>query len=234
MRVKSFVVLGLSMAGLITGAIFACKAVENYKVRKKDNSEKPVTKILKTAKDIAIPAACVAISTVLAVREVKGLYSENLAYSTTYYHNKDKLTRLQTEGREVFGNKRWSGFMDEFYADYIYSDLIGTHTPELTGFGTYLCYDTYQKRYFRSNIEQLRRSEQKIADSLKSGKNFMSVNDFYKVNKLSTRPECEFVGWKKPEDVIFTHSIHMAGGEPCCIVCYEPSPKFIEERRMLT
>ena len=230
MRIKTIITIALSAGGLIAGGIFANKAVEKY--RKIEHNKPLKEKIIETAKDVAIPAACLAVSSVAMASEAKRLYSENSAYADTYYHNKEKLDRLQLNGKEVFGNKRWSGLMDEFYADYIYSDLVGKHTPELTGFGSYLCYDTFAKRYFRSNVEQLRRSEEKVIDRLKSGKKFVSVNDWFKVNKLSTMPECEFVGWKKPEDVIFNHSIHMAGGEPCCIVCYEPSPKFISERRV--
>lgn len=223
MRVKSLVVFGLSIAGLVCGGIFVEKAVENYKKKENDGEGK----ILKTVKDVAIPAACIGAAGVIAVNEIRNLYSENQSYATTYHHNKDKLDRIQVNGRDVFGNKRWNGFMDEFYADYIYSDLIGNHNPIATGFGNYACYDTFNKLYFRSNIEQLRRSEGKIIDKLKSGKKFVSVNDFYKMNKLPPIPECEFVGWKSPEDVDFTHSIHMAGGEPCCIICYEPVPKYI-------
>ena len=228
-RVRSLIVFGLSITGLICGGIFAEKAVDNYKKR----SEARENNVLKTVKDVIIPVACIGAAGIIATNEIRNLYSENQAYATTYLHNKDKLDRIQTNGIDVFGNKRWSGFMDEFYADYLYSDLIRNHKPIMTGFGGYLCYDTVNKFYFRSNIEQLRRSEGKIIDQLKSGKKFVSVNEFYKMNKLPPIPECEFVGWKKPEDVDFTHSIHMAGGEPCCIMCYEPVPKYILRKENL-
>lgn len=216
----------LAVGGFIAGGIFIKRTVDVYQKVDKSKPKKEI--VTEVAKEAIKPAALILGSAVLLATTERKLYSENSSYKEAYGISNEILDHYDTNGEEVFGHKKWKSFIDEMSADYIYSDHVNGHSPTLTGFGNYLCYDTVRKEYFRSNIEQVRRTERRIFSELASGrKKFMSVNDFYRPNKLATHSNGNLVGWSNPEEVVFNHSMHMAGNEPCLIISYKPQPKYL-------
>lgn len=97
----------------------------------------------------------------------------------------------------------------------------------LTGKGKYLCFDSFSGRYFRSDIETIRRIINDInQDILKS--DFMNLNDFYFSLGLEPVKYGDEMGWSIDEflDPKFETKL-TPKGEPCLVIDYTVIPKFI-------
>lgn len=97
----------------------------------------------------------------------------------------------------------------------------------LTERGNQLCYDTMSSRYFRSDIETIRRIQNDInEDCIKS--DWMTLNDFYFSLGLQGVKYGDEWGWSAADqllDITFTSSI-ASNGEACIVVDYDVLPKY--------
>lgn len=90
----------------------------------------------------------------------------------------------------------------------------------ITGGGNVLCCELYTMRYFRSDMESLRRAENKINSKI-NNELYVSLSEFYYI--LGLRPTCvsDEVGWNSDKLMELEFSTIMSeDNEPCIAFKY--------------
>ena len=91
--------------------------------------------------------------------------------------------------------------------------------------GDVLCYDVFSGRYFRSDIETIRRVENNINGQLNT-ESYASLNEFYTGLGLPPIAAGELVGWSDPNSLSVEFGSQLTEkGEPVLTVDFLVSPK---------
>jgi Family of unknown function (DUF6353) len=96
----------------------------------------------------------------------------------------------------------------------------------ITGIGEQLCYEPLSGRYFRSDIEQIRRAANDVdADVLQNM--YSPLNEFYKLVGLPSTELGEHLGWNIDHriDLVFATQLS-EDGQPCLAVTHRQLPVY--------
>lgn len=96
-----------------------------------------------------------------------------------------------------------------------------------TGKGTHLCFDVVSSRYFKSDIETIRRLENRInKDVLNSELSFVDLNYLYYELGLEPIKYGDYMGWDIYDLLDFKFdSKLLEDGTPCMVIDYDVIPK---------
>lgn len=95
----------------------------------------------------------------------------------------------------------------------------------VTSSGDVLCYDVFSGRYFKSDIETIRRVENNINGQLNT-ESYASLNEFYTGLGLPPIAAGELVGWSDPNSLSVEFGSQLTEkGEPVLTVDFLVSPK---------
>lgn len=139
---------------------------------------------------------------------------------TTLQEFKDKLL-------EINGEKKSSEVFDSIAQDKMKEKPVESSEVYLTGKGETLCYDVISGRYFKSDIERLRRIENEI-NKVMLYEGYASLNDLYEMIGLDCIEIGEILGWRMEDDYIhmkFTSQL-ATDGIPCLVIDYQNGPKY--------
>lgn len=115
--------------------------------------------------------------------------------------------------------------------DEVYKERIINHPPTqnktdiiITGKGETLCYETTSGRYFKSDIESIRKMENELNRAMLSDM-FIPLNEVYYALGLPDTKLGKELGWDIDNGLIeFTFSSQLTDGVPCLVVdCGLPS-----------
>ena len=96
----------------------------------------------------------------------------------------------------------------------------------ITGGGDQLCFDTLTGRYFRSDVETIRRAENEINHRIINGDMYASHNEFYELIGLEGVVVGNELGWSLENLVGIVFTSHLAGdGKPCLAMGYSRLPR---------
>lgn len=97
----------------------------------------------------------------------------------------------------------------------------------LTDKGNMLCFDSMSSRYFRSDIETIRRVQNDLNESCIKA-DWMNLNDFYFSLGLEGIKYGDEMGWSASDqllEITFTSKI-ASNGEPCLVMDYDVLPRY--------
>lgn len=95
----------------------------------------------------------------------------------------------------------------------------------ITGVGEVLCYDSITGRYFKSDMERLRKAQNDLNEKL-INEVYASLTDFYELVNLPGTPYSNEIGWNTEKLLELDFSTTLSeGGVPCISVDYTPTPK---------
>lgn len=182
------ILTGIGIAGMITTTVMAVKATpraldimaEVKKIHDEDIDRKAF------AKDVLTKVAPAYIPTViigsLSIACLIGASSVNLrrnaALATAYTLSESALKDYRSKVIETLGEKKDQAVRDAVAKDKIEDDPVSKKEIIITGGGDTLCYDLMCKRYFKSNIEKLKKVENELNRRMRS-ENYISLNEFY-------------------------------------------------------
>lgn len=231
---------GIAIAGLITTVVLAVKAtpktlneLELEKEYQADETGEMPENIILSKKDILrlswknyIPAAISGIATITCIigshkissrriASISGLYSVTSAAFDEY---KEKVI-------EKLGKNTHQKIKDDIDKDHIDNSEINDQNPVIiTGDGDMLCYDSYSGRYFKSNAEKIRRTEN-ILNRKILHENTVCLNDVYYEWKLPNIKIGYDVGWNANHLIEFAFSSQLMNGEtPVLVIDYVVAP----------
>lgn len=245
------ILTGLGVAGFITTTVLAVKATpkalalieeEKRKQNRKnlDDAERHgydvcecVDKLtpIETIKVAWRPYVPVAIIGVASAACIIGASSVNAkrtaALATAYKLSETALTEYKEKVVETIGEKKEQLVRDKIDKDHIDKDPVSKKEIIITKAGETLCYDSLSGRYFKSDIEQIKRAVNELNRRVLN-EMYVSLNDFYDELDLAHTAIGYELGWNIDSgtiDMDFGSQI-AEDGTPCIVVNYNVAPKY--------
>ena len=236
------ILTGIGVAGMFTAVGLAIaatpkamRAIEAEKVRKVEESEEKVVyptltkgEVVKvswkyyipTAITVSLSAACIIGSTSVNARR-------NAALAAAYTLSDTALKEYQNKVVETIGEKKEQVVRDAIAKDKIEKNPVSTKEVIITEKGNTLCYDAISGRYFRSDIEKLKKATNELNRRMLNDM-YISLNEFYYEIGLSGTKIGEDLGWNVDKGLIDLHfSAQVADdGNPCLVIEFEVAPKY--------
>jgi hypothetical protein len=151
----------------------------------------------------------------------------NAALASLYGITEAALKEYKAKVVETIGKSKELKMRDEISGDQIKRNPPGTNEVIFTGKGEVMCFDTISGRYFKSDIEQIRKAINELNRGLLSDM-FVTLNEFYDAIGLANTKLGDDMGWdidKGMIDVSFSAQL-TEDGEPCLVLNYDVEPKY--------
>ena len=176
---------------------------------------------------VYIPPAITGVATLVSIVAANRIqYARGAAFALAYSGSEAAFRRYRQALEDVGGPKA----VEEVKARVAEKSVQEAGQPLpgtvlVAASGDVLCYDTFSGRYFRSDIESIRRVENNINGQLNS-ESYASLNEFYTGLGLPPIAAGELVGWSDPNvlSVEFGSQISPKG-EPVLTIDFLVAPK---------
>ena len=191
--------------------------------------KKAMTKeIVKRVVPIYIPATitgAMSIACIIGANSVNA--RRNAALATAYTLSDAALREYKDKVVETLGERKEEVIRDAIAKDKIDKDPVSNKEVIITGKGDTLCYDTMCKRYFRSDIDKLRKIENDLNRRMRD-EMYISLNEFYYEVGLDDIAIGYEFGWNIDRGYIeLEFSSQLADdGTPCLVVGFRTPPDY--------
>lgn len=226
------ILTGVAVAGLLGTVGLAIKATpkaldlvileENFKGENLTKKE-----IIKASWKCYIPTALmgsVTIASIIGANQVN--MRRNAALASVYSITEATLKEYQSKVVDTIGEKKADKIKEEIAEDVLKKNPHSETEVILTGKGETLCYDVLSGRYFKSDIEKLRRAENDLNSRMLKD-DFISLNDVYYEFGLDPTKLGDEMGWHQEDGLIyFEFSSLLADGVPCMVIDYQITPHY--------
>lgn len=231
------ILVGLGITGMVSSTILAVRAtpkavrlIEAKKDELQVDKLKPVDTV-KACWKCYIPAvvtgvsgmACVIGSTSVSVRR-------HAALATAYSLSETALTEYKEKVIETIGEKKEQIVREKIAEDRLEKNPVTNSEVIITGKGETLCFDHLSGRYFKSDIETIKRIVNELNMRLIRDM-YVSLNEFYDELDLEQTDIGSELGWNIDRDgkglIDIGFSSKLAkDGTPCIVVEYVTPPKY--------
>lgn len=153
----------------------------------------------------------------------------NAALASIYGITEAAFKEYQEKVVETIGKNKELKVRDDISADRVKRNPPGINEVILTGRGPILCFDSLSGRYFKSDIEQIRRVVNELNRNLLSDM-FLTLNELYYDLGLAGIALGDQMGWdieKGMVEISFSTQL-TEEGEPCLVLNYTVEPKHIK------
>ena len=185
--------------------------------------------IIKLTWKCYIPTAAVGLATIACIIGAHNIHlRRNAALASLYSLTESAFKEYQSKVVETIGKNKELKLRDDVVSDTIKRNPVGDSQVIFTGKGETLFYDQMSGRYFKNDIEKIRKVQNKINKDLIS-EDFMSLNEFYIEIGLSPIKLGEEMGWHLEHgmlEVRFSAQL-TENEEPCIALEYELVPRFV-------
>lgn len=228
------ILTGIGVAGMILTTITAVKATPKalQMVDKKeieDNKRLTKKEIVQTTWKCYIPAAITGACSIACVIGANSInMKRNAALAAAYAISMQDLVDYKKKAFEVVGEKKEQSIRDEIAKEKLENAPLDSEKIVMTGKGETLCYDPLSGRYFKSDIEKLRKAENDVNRRMRNEVH-LSLNEFYYEIGLPEIDIGENLGWdidKGYVDLDFSSQL-TADGIPCLVMGHHRPPTYI-------
>ena len=228
------ILTGIGIAGMITTTVMAVRATPKALILIEERKEEIGAEKLEAMDMVKTTWACyipAAITGTLSVACLIGASSvnarRNAALATAYTLSESALKDYQGKVIEMFGEKKNEAVKDAVAKDKVEKNPVVTREVIITEKGNTLCYDAISGRYFKSDIEKIKKAEcelnRQILDDM-----YVSLNDFYYEIGLDSVKLGDELGWNVDSGYIdLSFSSQLASdGTPCLVIDYSVAPRY--------
>lgn len=220
----------ISVAGVVSTAVMAVKATPKalnhiqWAQHEADHDLSNKEIVLATWK-YYVPAAVIGGITLASIISAQSINSKrNAALVTVYSLTETAFKEYKSKVKEEIGNTKEEKVRSKIAKDYIESAPMVNAEVIVTGMGEQLCYDSFTGRYFKSDIENIRRAQNDINARVINDM-YASHNDFYKLIGLAPTAYGEEIGWNTDNMMDLEYTSHLADdGRPCICIEYHATP----------
>lgn len=184
--------------------------------------------IIKLTWKCYIPTAAVGLATIACIIGAHNIHlRRNAALVSLYSLTESAFKEYQSKVVETIGKNKELKVRDDVMADTIKLNPVGDSQVIFTGKGETLFYDQMSGRYFKNDIEKIRKVQNKLNKDLIS-EDFVSLNDFYFEIGLAPIKLGEDMGWYLDHGMLeIRFSAQLTENEePCIALEYELVPRF--------
>lgn len=169
----------------------------------------------------ALTIGCVVAANSISTRR-------NATLSALYALSEKALREYQGKVVEVIGENKERVIRDEIARDRILRQPVEEGPIVITAHGETLCYDSMSGRYFKSDIEKIRQTQNNLNAQMLAGEDYISLNDLYYCLGLKGTKMGEEVGWRAEDgllDLCFSSQL-TENGHPCLVLDYKVAPRY--------
>lgn len=227
------ILTGLGIASMFSAVIFSvqatAKAQKAIDAKKKELGKEKLDPwetigvswkyYIPTVVSFAGGAACVLGSDTIAKKRTA-------AIATAYSITETALTEYKEKVVDAIGEKKENDIRDRVIEEKIRENPPKSNEVIITNGGDTLFYETISGRYFKSDIERIRRIENELNRNMRDEME-ISLNDLYVMLGLpATNRVNDDIGWDIDHGYIeFIFSAHMSENEqPCIAIDYRTLP----------
>lgn len=239
------ILTGVAASGVLATAIFAVKAtpkalelIDEEVCARNPNKQMynlsagqrmaliPKLDIVKLTWKCYIPAVTCGAVTVASICALNSVHSRrNAALAGLYSLTETAFKEYQSKVVETIGKNKEQDIRDNVSKDILVRNPLSANEVIITGKGDVLCYDTVSGRYFKSDIERIRRIINELNKELMD-EMWVNLNEFYTEVGLGRNTLGDDVGWNIDNGLIdIRFSSQLADdGNPCLVLNYEVVP----------
>jgi hypothetical protein len=247
------ILTGAAVTGVISTGILAVKAtpralkILEEERRKRDEYEKVIARdgdgreiilakgdtltnreVVQLVWKCYIPATGMCLGTIACIIGAhKVNQRRNAALMGLYSLSEVAFKEYKEKVAETIGKVKEQRIRDEIDADHIKANPPNSAQVIFTGKGDVMCYDSLTGRYFRSDIEKIRRTVNELNRRLMS-EMFLDLNDLYFELGIPTTKLGDELGFNLDDGLLeinFSSAI-TDDGQPCLVLNYEVVPKY--------
>lgn len=223
---SSVILTGAAVAGTVTTAIFSAKGAFEHGTDEAIHGtpESPKERFKQHYKHY-IPAAVSGTTTIACIVGIHSINTRRQAALISAYSIVDKaFIDYREKVVETIGANQETKVRDEVAKESMEAKPVGATEVLITGSGDQLCFDTMTGRYFKSDIETIRKAQNDVnAEALNNM--YCSQNEFYSKIGLGHSTIGDEMGWTSDRLMDISFSTHLSeDGRPCLCLNYIPSP----------
>lgn len=224
----------LGIAGFIGTAVYVGKATPKAMMlleeKKLDLETEELTKveIVKTVAPCYIPAVILAGLSIACILGSDSINARrNAALATAYALSESTLKEYRDKVVETIGEKKERDVRDRIAEDKVKKIPVVPEKVIDTENGDYLCLEPLSGRYFRSDVDKVRRALNNANERLLKDE-YLSLNEFYYELGLDETKIGDELGWHIQGGLIEIHfSTQLANGdEPCLVIDFMDAPTY--------
>lgn len=228
------ILTGIGISGMITTTVLAVKATPKALMLLEDaryekgSALKPVEKV-KAAWKPYVPAAVTGTVSIACLIGANSVHTRRTAaLAAAYQLSETALAEYREKVVETLGEKKEKAVREKISKDRVEKQPVSTSEVYITNKGDTLFLDPLSKRYFKSDIELIRRAENNLnKQMLQDISGYVSLNDFYGEIDLAYTDVGYDLGWNTDKliDLDF-HPVMTEDGKPCIAIDYITPPKY--------
>lgn len=245
------ILTGIGIAGMITTTVMAVKATPKALVLIEEEKRRQNQKLLKDAKKNGdeccdrieklhpveaikatwkcyIPAAVTGAMSVMCLVGASSVSARrNAALATAYTLSESAMKEYRTKVIETVGEKKEQVVKDAIAKDKVEQNPVTTNEVIITDKGNTLCYEVISGRYFKSDIDRIKKAVNEINRRLLLD-SYISLNEFYYAIGLDETKIGDDLGWNISQSLIeLSFSSQLASdGTPCVVLDYDTMPQY--------
>lgn len=228
------ILTGIGIAGMITTTVMAVRATPKALILIEERKEEIGAEKLEAMDMVKTTWACyipAAITGTLSVACLIGASSvnarRNAALATAYTLSESALKDYQGKVIEMFGEKKNEAVKDAVAKDKVEKNPVVTREVIITEKGNTLCYDAISGRYFKSDVEKIKKAECELNRQMLDDM-YVSLNEFYYEIGLDSVKLGDELGWNVDSGYIdLSFSSQLASdGTPCLVIDYSVAPRY--------
>lgn len=233
------ILTGIGIAGMVATTVLAVKATPKALELIKNEQElaesynEELTQIdkVKVCWKCYIPAAVTGVISITCLIGASSVNTKrNAALTAAYTLSDSALREYREKVVETIGEKKEKTIKDKISEDNIKQNPVTKSEVYITDKGDSLCFEPMSGRYFKSDIDKIKRAknnlnEKILVDAFNAG---VSLNDFYEEIGLPKTSMGENLGWNLDTGII---DIYLSAqitdeGTPCLVINYTNPPKY--------
>ncbi len=227
------ILTGIGIAGMVSSTVLAVKAtpkalmlIEDAQYEKGDTLTAPEK--VKAAWKPYIPAAITCASSIACLIGASSVNSRrNAALATAYKFSEAALAEYKDKVIETIGEKKERTVRDKVAEKHVKENPVSKNEVVITQKGETLCYDHHSGRYFKSDIDKIKKAEIALNKRMITDM-YVSLNEFYDELGLQHTPMGDELGWNIDNGIIdISFSSQIADDDtPCIVIDHNNPPRY--------
>ena len=232
------ILMGLGIGGMVATTVLAVRAtpkalllIEDYKETVLCDHEEPTPlEVIKVAWKPYIPAAVTGVASIACLIGSASVNARrNAALAAAYKLSETAISEYREQVIETIGEKKEQAIQEKVNQKQIDKTPVDQNNIYNTGKGNTLFLDPLSQRYFRSDLEYIRRAENTLnKEILHSIYGTVNINDFYDEIGIPRTDSGDMLGWDTDRMMDLNITPGMTEwGEPCIVIGHYTRPDYM-------
>ena len=228
------ILTGIGIAGMITTTILAVRATPKALRLMDDAAQEKgdrldVKEKVKSCWKCYIPAAVTGTASVACLIGANSVHlKRNTTLAAAYKLSETALTEYRSKVVETIGEKKEKAVRDKVAEEQIRKNPVSKNDIHFTGKGEVLCYEPLSARYFKSDVEAIKRAENNLNKRILTdicGR--VSLNEFYDELELPHTDLGDNMYWTLDNTINLDFSSWLnENNVPCLVVGHYNAPQY--------